>query len=359
MEVFPNFFSNFASSIHARFAAFTGLYPAQDYKSFTVQRVEVQSVFELLHDRDYACSLFYSSFLDYTDFRGFLNGRKVDEIYDAETMPGERKTKPVSWGLREEETLGAIQTQIKSYAARNQKFFLTYVPAAPHNPFDGTPHPFDKRKIEIVGDFTPFYLNELQYMDWVISSIIDQLKESGVLDKTLVIITADHGEMLGANGGPIGHGWAVTPELVNIPLIIMDPDNAGYHVNYTIGSQVDLLPSVLDLLGIPAPENQLCQGDSLYSMRTQSERTIYLNSMRQYGIIQGKDLFCGERETRDVDNPQRIFSINNQSNRTLFVAISPTNNVPPSISIFDKFQENFLRHYSQYRQAMRQNPSGK
>jgi len=44
------------------------------------------------------------------------------------------------------------------------------------------------------GDLTPFYLNELLYMDWTISSIIDELKESGLLDKTMVVITADHGE---------------------------------------------------------------------------------------------------------------------------------------------------------------------
>ena len=359
MEVFPNFFSNFASSIHARFAAFTGLYPVQDYKRFTSQRVDVRSIFELLHDHGYACSLFYSSSLDYTGFRDFLEGRKVDEIYDADTMPGERKTKPVSWGLREEEALRAMQAQIKGYAAGKQKFFLTYVPAAPHNPFDGIPAPFDKRKIENVGDFTPLYLNDLQYLDWVISSIVDQLKESGVLDKTLVIITADHGEMLGANGGPIGHGWAVTPELVNVPLIVMDPANRGYRLNYTVGSQVDLLPTVLDLLGIPAPQDQLFEGDSLYSARAQMERTIYLNSMRQYGIIQGTNLYCGERGTANADNPRNIFAISDQGNSSLFVATTLTNTIPPSISIFDRFQENFLRYYSQYCQVMGQEPSGR
>jgi len=54
------------------------------------------------------------------------------------------------------------------------------------------------------------------------------LKADGLLDKTIIVITADHGEMLGVKGGPIGHGWVVTPELANIPLIIMDPDHPGY-----------------------------------------------------------------------------------------------------------------------------------
>jgi len=359
MELFPDFFTSFPGSINARFAAFTGLYPVPDYRSFTLQRVGVRSLFELLHDHGYACSLFYSSFCDYTGFRDFLKGRNIDEIYDAETMPGERKTKPVSWGLREEETLGAMQTRIKRYATEKQKFFLTYVPAAPHNPFDGTPARFCKSKPGEMGDFTPFYLNELRYMDWIICSIIDQLNDCGVLDKTLVVITDDHGELLGEDGGPIGHGWAVTPELANIPLIIMDPDKRGYRINDAVGSQVDLLPTILDLLGIPIPQEQLCQGDSLYSLTRVANRTIYLNSFRQYGIIKGQQLICGDRETPGAGDGRNIFAITNQGARTLFVATNATLAVPVSISSFDRFQENLLRHYSRYCQLMRQPVAGR
>jgi hypothetical protein len=52
-----------------------------------------------------------------------------------------------------------MREQIKTHAAQKQKFFLTYVPAAPHNPFDGTPRRFQKYKMGIAGDLTPFYLN--------------------------------------------------------------------------------------------------------------------------------------------------------------------------------------------------------
>src|SRR4029079_6473772 len=139
MEVFPNFFSNFAGSINERFAAFTGLYPVAEYKAFTLERIPVVSIFEVLHQQGYSCSMFYSSSFDYTGFRDFLRDRQIDEMYDADTMPGQRKTQRVSWGLREEETLGAMQEKIRKYAAEKQKFFLTYIPAAPHYPFDGTP----------------------------------------------------------------------------------------------------------------------------------------------------------------------------------------------------------------------------
>jgi arylsulfatase A-like enzyme len=274
-------------------------------------------------------------------------------------MPGRREN-PVSWGIPEEETLRAIQAQIKQCATNHQKFFLTYVPVAPHNPFDGTPKQFRKFSLKQVGDYTPLYLNELLYMDWIITSILDQLKDSGLLDNTLVVITDDHGEMLGENGGPIGHGWAVTPALANIPLIIMDPGRPGYRINDTIGSQVDLLPTILDLLGISIPEGQFYQGTSLYSDAAQSGRTIYLNSLQQYAVIKDHSFICGNRETEtgsDVaPHPSQVFYIANNGARTVFLETNSMNESLPSISTFDKFQENFLQNYSRYRQTIIASP---
>jgi glucan phosphoethanolaminetransferase (alkaline phosphatase superfamily) len=352
MELFPNFFSSFASSIWARFATLTGLYPVPDYKAFTTTRVPVKSIFEVLHQNGYTCSLFDSCFFDYASFRDFLARRGLDAKYDADTMPGLRKTPPVSWGLKEEATLDAIRAQIQNYAMQKTNFFLTYLPVAPHNPFDGTPRQFKKFKPEIIGDFTPLYLNELLYMDWTITSILDQLKSSGLLDHTLVIITADHGEMLGQDGGPIGHGWAVTPELANIPLIIMDPGHPGYHLNDRVGSQVELLPTVLDLLGIPVPQDQLYQGRSLYAAPTPADRKIYLSSLRQYGVIQDHRLLCGDRATENQP-AANIYTITNHGAQTLFPEMAVPGGFPANIRDFDDFQANFIQNYSRYCQALR------
>jgi phosphoglycerol transferase MdoB-like AlkP superfamily enzyme len=357
MELFPNFFSSFAASMEARFATLAGLYPVRDYEAFTFHRVDVKSLFEILHDNGYVSSVFYSSYFDYTGFRDFLRERGIDVMYDADTLPGRTNEPPVSWGVREGVTLKAIQSQIKQYAAGGHKFFLTYVPAAPHYPYDGIPTGFCKFTTTNEDNYVSKYQNELLYMDWVITSIVDELKHSGLLDKTLVIITDDHGEMLGENGGPIGHGWAVTPELANIPLIIMDPDHPGYHLNDTIGSQVDLLPTILDLLGIPTPAGQLYQGASLYSSTAKGNRKIYLNSMQEYAVIEKHHLLRGDRETEtstDINNSSfEVFAITNDGARTSFSEINASNVPPPSISQFDTFQENLLQNYAHYRQVIR------
>ena len=228
----------------------------------------------------------------------------------------------VSWGLQEEATLGAMRAQIKHYAAGQKEIFHDLRPRRAAQSFRWHARgDFENRKIEKFGDLTPFYINELLYMDWTITSIIDQLKESGLLDKTLVVITADHGEMLGEDGGPVGHGWAITPELANVPLIIMDPGHPGYRVNNTIGSQVDLLPTILDSLGISLPRGELYQGASLYSQNLNTNRIIYLNSFQQYGEMQGR--ICARRTRNPTGRAGRmlasVFDITDEGSHTIFV----------------------------------------
>jgi hypothetical protein len=354
MEIFPNFFSSFAGSIHARFATFTGLYPVSDFSRFTLNRVPVKSVFEVLAGQGYECSIFYSSYFDYTGFRDLLKNRQLAGMYDADTMPGEQGAERVSWGLKEESTAEAIRRQIQKYAGSGQRFFLTYIPAAPHYPYDKIPKEFRAFKLERYGDYSPLYLNELLYMDWIITSLVDELKATGLLEKTLVVITSDHGEMLGENGGPMGHGWRVTPQLANVPLIIMDPDRKGYRINEVVGSQVDLLPTLLDSLEIPVPVGELYQGQSLYVLTPSQERRIYLSSYSDFAVIAGKEFLTGSRRDEPGSQIGQLGPVYHISNLGQVTVFTETNVIHPTISIrqFDDFQEGFLRNYAFYRDSL-------
>jgi len=355
MELFPNFFSCFQGSVHAQFASFTSLYPARDFNAFTLHRVNVKSIFEVLHEQSYATSLFFSSFLDFNGFRDFLNHRGMDEAYDAENMPGIDPGRRISWGMPETETLASMRRQLRRYAAQHDRFFLTYIPVAPHQPFDDVPAEFCQFKRGAIGDFTPIYLNSLRYMDWVITSLVDELRDLGLLDQTLVVITNDHGEMLGANGGLIGHGWNLTPELANTPLIIMNPRHRGYRLNYTMGSQVDLLPTMLHLLGVPLPAGQLYEGCSLYSPAAAGQRRIYLNAFQRFAMIDHGLLFIGDRETENRSAqgcPPEVYAPVNEGSRTIFQRQAAPPALPVSIRQFDAFQENLLHNYALYAQAV-------
>jgi membrane-anchored protein YejM (alkaline phosphatase superfamily) len=192
-------------------------------------------------------------------------------------------------------------------------------------------------------------------MDWVVASIIDELKESGLLDNTLVVITNDHGEMLGGKeDGQIGHGWVITPQLANTPLIIMDPARQGLQVNTNIGTQVDFLPTVLDRLNIPLPSDQLYEGHSLDDHTGRQGQLAYLNSYKQFGIVEGDKILLGDRESKNaagVASRGAAFKISNDGAKTLFTETEEAKGVidrASTMARFDEFQENFLRNYAAY-----------
>jgi hypothetical protein len=266
MELFPNFYANFVNSLNARFSVVSGIYPCRPYVTFVNPTLAAPSLFEIFHDRGCQVSLFDSCDRDYQRWNDYLVHRRIDHYFDARNMPGGEKAKKVSWGVQESTSMEAIRSQFQRHAANKERFFLTYMPVAPHMPYDSPSKEFDKFDNgvgDLNNDYTGRYKNQLLYMDWVITGLLDELEGLGLLDKTLVIITNDHGEMVGEDDRKLGHGWNLEPWLANVPLIIMDPEQKTCHVNPVLGSQVDILPTILDVLNLPLPDNEMYQGVSL------------------------------------------------------------------------------------------------
>jgi choline-sulfatase len=100
------------------------------------------------------------------------------------------------------------------------------------------------------------YQGEVRFVDTQIERLIEQLKALGIYDRTTLIITADHGEEFWDHGG-FEHGHTLYDELIRIPLIIRFEESAGISAR-VIDQQVrilDIMPTVLDLLGIDKPES--------------------------------------------------------------------------------------------------------
>ena len=81
------------------------------------------------------------------------------------------------------------------------------------------------------------YDAEIAYQDELVGDFIEQLRSSGRLDRTLLIVCADHGEHLGEKQ-LMGHSISLYNTLVHVPLIIRDPDN-----NFPRGTTVDQVVS--------------------------------------------------------------------------------------------------------------------
>ena len=289
-------------------------------------------------------------------FADYIGHRSIDVHCDSENMPGREKFKSVAWGVEEAATLSAIKQQFAQHAAKRERFFLSYMPVAPHMPYDTPAEEFRKFPSgyeTVTRNYSGRYKNQLLYIDWVLASMMEELATLNLLDDTLVIITNDHGELIGEENGTLGHGWLVRPDLCNTPLIVMPPGRMTAATNYTLGSQVDILPTVLDLLHIPIPADSLYQGNSMYDPNT-TNKTIYLTSHEQRGMIHGNRYFVEERpQSGGRGGPATVFEISHTETKSNYRPLNLSTNITARMDDFEKFQTSFILHYSSYRDHIR------
>jgi arylsulfatase A-like enzyme len=128
-----------------------------------------------------------------------------------------------------------------------------FVPAAIRN-YDSFMVP-DSQRLQrgaTLSELRASYDEMIQYADYSVGDFLDWLDRTGRLNQSIVIITSDHGELFDHHR--LLHGG---PELYNgvirIPLLIHLPGQKnGGHIEQ-LAQQVDLLPTVLDLIGVPSP----------------------------------------------------------------------------------------------------------
>ena len=104
------------------------------------------------------------------------------------------------------------------------------------------------------------YDGEIAYVDETVGRLLDELRELGLYDSTLIVVTADHGDGLGDHR-EMTHAFQLYNSTLRVPFLVRVPSAPKNVVSQRRVGTVDILPTVLDLLSIPVPEG--VQGISL------------------------------------------------------------------------------------------------
>jgi arylsulfatase A-like enzyme len=104
-------------------------------------------------------------------------------------------------------------------------------------------------------DYRLRYDAEIRYVDEGVGEVVAALRALGLWDRVVFVLTADHGESLGEHDYYFQHGRLAYDDCLRVPLVIHAPGvpSDGHHVRPSV-SLVDVLPTILELVGLPLPD---------------------------------------------------------------------------------------------------------
>lgn len=140
-----------------------------------------------------------------------------------------------------------------------QPFFAQFQIVEPHRPFP-IPEHYDAARLSelrlpsnypdhpLVRRDWYAYLRSVETVDQRVGVILEQLRDEGVLENTVIVFFADHGRPM-----PWGKQW-LSVEGLQVPLLVRGPGLEAGSVETGLVSLIDLAPSMLQLAGLPVPD---------------------------------------------------------------------------------------------------------
>jgi len=230
----------------------TGRYPTghgvRDNGIFTVPEEEL-TLAEILRNEGYRTAAAVGSFPLTAQFgldQGF-------ELFDDRVSPGfedflARRRLPKSGLFFDERRAARVNEAVYPWLEEHHRepFFLWVHYFDPHQP-QVPPPPYDQL---FAGRS---YDGEIAYADESLGTLLDRLRELGVYERTLVVFTSDHGEGLGEHHEDT-HSILAYNTTLHVPLVMRIPRGpTAWVVDERVGT-VDIVPTVLELLGLAVPE---------------------------------------------------------------------------------------------------------
>lgn len=194
---------------------------------------------QVLKDRGLKTAAFVASFS--VDSRFGLD--KGFEVYDDNFQEG-TPFKAVNAERKAEQVLAVFSPWFDK--VKDEQFFCWLHFFDPHLPYS-PPSPYREQFADNLYD------GEICYMDFIIGQVMRKLLDRGLLGKTLIVVAGDHGEGFGEKGES-GHGVFLYDNVLRVPLMFYAEGHLpSLKVVEPRVRLIDVMPTVLDLMGIPVP----------------------------------------------------------------------------------------------------------
>ncbi|MCK0715850.1 DUF3413 domain-containing protein [Chromohalobacter sarecensis] len=181
-------------------------------------------------------------------------------------------------------------------------------------------------------DPAPFfnrYKTSVQYVDQLMGRVLKDLKQRGVLEDTIVMITSDHGEEFNDNSkGYWGHGSNYSDAQLQVPMVVHWPDKRAERISYRT-SHADIPASFMQALGCQAtPPKTYAMGNGLLSQRKRD--WMIAGSYMNYAMVTDDHLV--------VTHPTGRFE-------TMTTELEPAPNYQPPAAMLNEALQAMSRFY--------------
>jgi arylsulfatase A-like enzyme len=273
--VADNFYAHIGRSSNSLAAILLSAYPKLGFRDVTEEYPNLPgtSVASVFRDHGYRTAFVTPSDLSWAEWGPFLKGRGFGELRDLHQFGCPLIS---SWGVEDRCMVDGMIDFITQ--APDRPFFVMGWTTQTHHPYEPTPDvPLLSFQREPVPDQYELerYLNVLHETDRHLGRLFDTVRRLRLDQDTLVVVIGDHGQAFGYPHNTYIQGRTMYEEDVHVPLMFWSPRRYQMATrSTTVGSQVDLAPTIADLAGIPpAPD---WQGRSLFDTTRSSRAYFYV-----------------------------------------------------------------------------------
>lgn len=276
--LFSRFYANGVQTTRGVLAALYGILPRFSHRSVQAGAPDIPLIGlpDLFKRRGYETAFIHGGSLAFENQDRFLAGHGMDEVCGVERI-GEAfpSASRLSWGIHDEYIMRYAADWIRRRDRQGVPSFVTILTVTNHHPWEppagwkpcSTPN-------HAVGEHARF-LESFRYSDHCLGLFRDLLKETGLAERTILFILADTAQPMGEHGQNhllLNHAFE---ENLRIPLLIAAEGRVKTPtVIDQVGSQADLLPTVMDLFHMTGINHAV--GTSL--VRRVPHRTVFFNN---------------------------------------------------------------------------------
>lgn len=254
---FPHIFQQIGqgNTSDAEFAVNTSIYPTGTVAMSTgFGSRELPGLPRLLNNHGYVTSTFHVNDVKFWDRNKMYPALDFQHIYDKPYFTNDHFNE---FGPSDEELFRVGVEKLLENQQKQQLTYAHYITVSNHSPYR-VKDEFVKISLppEMEGTHLGNYLKSVNYSDYALGTLVDRLKQQGLWDETVLVVYGDHFGINPAEAdaklisSTLGIPYHERISRFNIPLIIHVPGLEKGKVVQQVGGQVDILPTVANLLGL-------------------------------------------------------------------------------------------------------------